>query len=82
MKQVGIADFKAHLSQYLRAAREGEPILVTDRGTPVACLGPPQQNGLRVRPAKGSLRGFKTLPPPNDIDYDIVEELLQDRARR
>ncbi|TAN24213.1 MAG: type II toxin-antitoxin system prevent-host-death family antitoxin [Acidobacteria bacterium] len=81
MKQVGIADFKAHLSQYLREAREGEAITVTDRGTPVARLGPAQANGIRIRSGKGDLRGLP-LPPPNDVDFDVVEMLLQDRGRR
>ena len=40
MKQVGFADLKAHLSGHLRAVRKGEPLLVMDRGTPVARLLP------------------------------------------
>ncbi|MGH9466808.1 MAG: type II toxin-antitoxin system Phd/YefM family antitoxin [Terriglobales bacterium] len=82
MKRVGIAQFKAHLSRYLREAKSGELIHITDRGTPVARLGPEAQNGLHTRPAKESLRNFRTLPPPNDLGYDVVEDLLRDRQRR
>lgn len=81
MKQVGIADFKAHLSRYLREARDGGAIVVTDRGTPVARLGPPDRNGLRVPPGKGSLRGIPR-PPCASVGYDVVEELVRDRERR
>lgn len=37
--QVGIRDFRHHLSEYLRRAAAGETIEITDRGTPVARLG-------------------------------------------
>lgn len=77
MKQVGIADFKAHLSRFLREAHGGETIAVTDRGTPVARLGPPQKNGLRVRPARGSLKDLKPLPPLDLGGIDVVDILLE-----
>ena len=35
---VGVREFKAKLSDYLRRAAEGEDIVVTDRGHPVARL--------------------------------------------
>jgi prevent-host-death family protein len=38
---VGIRELKAHLSRYVQAAREGQQIVVTDRGVPVAMLTPP-----------------------------------------
>jgi len=36
--QVGIRELKAHLSEYITKARNGEPIVVTDRGRPVVRL--------------------------------------------
>jgi len=36
--KVGIRELKAHLSEYVRKAAEGEQILVTHRGRPVARL--------------------------------------------
>lgn len=38
---VAIREFKASLSAYVRRAAAGELITVTDRGRPVAVLGPP-----------------------------------------
>ncbi|WP_168582936.1 type II toxin-antitoxin system Phd/YefM family antitoxin [Gephyromycinifex aptenodytis] len=39
-KKVGVRDFKAHLSAYVERAANGEPIVITDRGRPVAMLTP------------------------------------------
>jgi prevent-host-death family protein len=35
---VAVSDFRAHLSEWLERAREGEEVVVTDRGVPVARL--------------------------------------------
>lgn len=40
MKSVGIREFKARLSEYLRSVKEGEALLITDRGRPVARVLP------------------------------------------
>ena len=41
MRTVGIKTLKNELSRYIRAAAEGERVLVTDRGKVVAEIGPP-----------------------------------------
>jgi prevent-host-death family protein len=41
--RVGVRQLKANLSSYLRQAAGGEQIEVTDRGHPVATIGPPVQ---------------------------------------
>jgi prevent-host-death family protein len=41
MKTVGVRELKNRLSEYLRQARSGESVLVTDRGQVVAELTPP-----------------------------------------
>jgi len=43
MGEVGIKVLKDHLSEYLRRAQEGERIVVTDRGAPVAVLAPVEE---------------------------------------
>ena len=42
MKAVGIKQLKSRLSEYVRLARAGETILVSDRDEVVAELGPPR----------------------------------------
>lgn len=45
MKTVGVRELKDRLSEYLRLVREGEEILVTDRGRVVAELRHPGPRG-------------------------------------
>ena len=40
MKIVGLRELKARLSEYVNRCREGEHIIITDRGTEVAELVP------------------------------------------
>jgi prevent-host-death family protein len=83
MKSVGIAELKARLSQYLRQVRRGHPLTVLDRATPIARIVPVSEGegDLVIRepepgtPAPGKLR----LPPPLDLDVDVVELLLEER---
>lgn len=42
MRAVGLKALKNRLSEYVRLAREGETILVTDRDRVVAEIGPPR----------------------------------------
>jgi hypothetical protein len=45
MRQVGIRELKDHLSEYIRHVREGEVVVVTDRGEAVAELRMPSVGG-------------------------------------
>ena len=47
---VGIRDLKAHLSEYIERARNGEPVVVTDRGKPVVRL-----EAIKLRPGHEKL---------------------------
>ncbi len=81
MVQVGIAELKAHLSQYLREAKQGDVVEVLDRGVPVARIVPAHLSAEAleiVHPAQGKLSDLKP-PPPSNYDFDVVEELLKDR---
>ncbi len=44
MQRVGSREFKNRLGRYLRAVRNGQTLLVTDRGKPVAKVCPPEQD--------------------------------------
>lgn len=82
MKQVGIAELKSHLSQYLRAVRGGQTIAVLDRDTPVAQIVPiRQRTALKIRrPPPGTPAPNRVpLPKPLKPGIDIVDLLLEER---
>lgn len=92
MKSVGIKLLKARLSEYVRLARAGEVILVSDRDEVVAELGPPRhqlaepgsiESRLERLAASGALtrsaearRGWRWSPPHLDLGADTVDRLL------
>jgi prevent-host-death family protein len=82
MRQVRIAELKAHLSQYLRAVRGGQTIAVLDRETPVAQIVPLREKAtLKVRrPPPGTPPLNRVaLPKPLRIRIDIVDLLMEER---
>ena len=82
MKQVRIADLKARLSEYLRAVRRGDTIVVLDRDTPVARIVPVRERSrLRTRkPAPGTPPPNRVpLPRPLKLEMDVVRLLLEER---
>jgi antitoxin (DNA-binding transcriptional repressor) of toxin-antitoxin stability system len=72
MKTVGVRELKNRLSEYIRRARAGEAVLVTDRGQIVAELGPPGEAGsdrqLPVGLSALARRGLLTVGAPGDED--------------
>lgn len=70
MKQVGIRELKNRLSHYVRRAKAGDEIQVTDRGEPVAELVPPRRARGRVDMQEWlkdlARRGLATLPSTHD----------------
>lgn len=82
MSGVGIAELKARLSHHLRAVRNGHAVTVMDRDRPVAKIVPyEREEALRVRkpaPDAPALQDIP-LPPPLDLDVDIVDLLLEER---
>jgi prevent-host-death family protein len=80
-RRVGVAELKARLSMYLKAARRGESVTVYDRDTPVARLVPydsREQETMRVRKATKALRDVK-LPAPLGRDIDSLSALSDER---
>jgi prevent-host-death family protein len=70
MREVGVRELKNRLSHYVRQARAGQEIAVTDRGERVAELVPPQRRrggrGLRQWLDDLARRGLATPGGPND----------------
>ena len=92
-QRVSIGRLKARLSQYLRQVRSGTPVVVTDRGEPVARLvglegeaalrGRSDQLvrlGLARRPQRPLQEGFLDLPRPSDLEGRSLEAVLEERG--
>lgn len=94
MEKVAVAVLKAHLSRYLKAVQAGEQIIVTDRGKPVALLGPVRVDaggnqtriaeliraGLARPPLQGLPEDFWELPRPDDPRGRSLAALIEERA--
>ncbi|MGH2556838.1 MAG: type II toxin-antitoxin system Phd/YefM family antitoxin [Actinomycetota bacterium] len=88
-KRVGVRELRQNLSRYLRRVARGERLEVTERGRPVAVLGPIPEasttlgrlvaNG-RARPPAGDVL---ELPPPRAAvstkGTDALDELRAER---
>jgi len=79
-KTVKVAELKARLSEYLRAARRGHPVTVCERDTPVARLVPYVRSGdpMTVRQPIRELHEV-ILPPPLGRRVDSLAALLEER---
>lgn len=91
MDRIGVRELRQNASKYLERVKRGESIEVTDRGVPVAVLGPvPVVKKTRVEelieqglmtPGVGDLREILDRPvPPMNPDYDgpSVSEILDE----
>lgn len=89
MKRVGIRELRQRASDYVRLAEHGERIEITDRGRPVAILGPVPAGSHRERLiAQGRLRVGggdplrvgPALEPSAGVPLpsDILDELRRD----
>jgi len=91
--RVSVGTLKAKLSEYLSRARAGESVVVTDRGRPVARLGPlggeAALEGREAELARAGLirRPTGSLDPnwlagerPHDPEGRSLEMVLEERA--
>lgn len=78
-----LAELKARLSEYLRRVRQGHPLTVFDRETPIARLVPYAADAAAVsirRPAPEAGKPYHVrLPPRLKTGVDVVELLMQER---
>lgn len=97
MDSIGVRELRQNASKYLERVKRGESIEVTERGVPIAVLGPVPvdkksryqqmvEQGL-ITPAQGDLSPWlaEHLPRPVDPDYDgpsMVEILHEQREDR
>jgi prevent-host-death family protein len=93
MTRVGVARLKAELSRYLDAAKQGQEILITERGRPVARLvalsGPHRAESRRQRLSRagllalgsGKLRPALRRPPKGPpLGTTVLRALLDERS--
>ncbi len=66
MSTVGIKELKNRLTQYLRQTKQGEEVIVTERGRPIAVIQPIQSvekpASTEAKLGKLAANGFITLP--------------------
>jgi prevent-host-death family protein len=95
VKKVSITEAKSRLSALIDSLESGSPILIVDRGRPVARLGPVTLGGegsedgrrlrllreglVRVRRAPPSRRLFSDEPPRARPGASAVDALLEER---
>lgn len=79
MIQVGIFEAKANLGQLAQSAAEGEVVVLTKRGKPLAEIRAPQGEVAEVdsRSAIEALRKFRRANPAGD--FDIAELVAEGR---
>lgn len=93
MRTTSISDLKARLSAYLDLVRQGDQVLVTDRGRVIARLAPvpgaqsddSRRDALvrsgRIRPATARLpKRFWSEPRPRDATGRSLATVLDERA--
>jgi prevent-host-death family protein len=85
--EVGIAELKGKLSEYLRAVRNGVEVVIKDRETPIARLVPYKKSRRRLQtiPPTMSLKEMDRLPffrPKGLKPGDLDEALREDRKDR
>jgi prevent-host-death family protein len=90
MESIGVRELRQNASRYLERVKKGESIEVTERGVPIAVLGPipAEEQTLydrlvaegRLIPAEGNLMEWlKDNPPvpyPEDYDGPTATEIL------
>jgi len=69
---VGIRELKNRLTYYLRLTKQGEEVVVTERGRPIAVIQPIQSAeqavSLETRLARLAARGLVTLPSRKPLE--------------
>ena len=82
---VAVTELRAHLGQWIDAARDGNDVVITDRGTPVArivaldstpVIDRLTAQGIISRPTRASrpIAGGRSRPKPKRPVADIVSE--------
>ena len=71
MRRVAISELKARLSEYLKAVRAGEEVIVTDRGLPVARIAPVSGTEEKSSRLRMLVRTGQARPPEAEDGIDM-----------
>jgi prevent-host-death family protein len=95
MDQIGVRELRQNASVYLARVKDGESIEITERGVPIAVLGPPTKMSVidrliaegKATPARGSLvEWLRDNPPgdplPGDVTLSDVLQQMRDEEYR
>ncbi len=80
MAEISAYEAKTHLSQLLERARQGERIVITRHGTPVAELGPP--GAVQQADASSLYEAFALLRARTTLGPDLTLKKLVEEGRR
>lgn len=88
---IGIREAKAKLSKLIQDVQKGREIIITDRGIPVAYLGPIKKDKLSLKQRLSELekagiiepqKKSKKLPPPLNLPDQKAQAILQEDRNR
>ncbi|MBS3987272.1 MAG: type II toxin-antitoxin system prevent-host-death family antitoxin [Erysipelothrix sp.] len=89
---IGIREAKANLSKLIQDVQGGREIIITDRGAPVAYLGPVKKDKLSLKQRLSELekagiieppkKKIKNLPPPLHLPDQKAQVILQEDRDR
>jgi len=89
--RVGIREAKINLSKYLKFVKNGNEVILTDRGRPVGKIVPVEKDELSLAERikrledRGVLERKKEnykIPPPLPVDGSIGQQILQEDRNR
>jgi prevent-host-death family protein len=81
MKRAQVSELKARLSEYLAGVRAGGEVVVYDRVTPIARVGPydaPVEDDLEIVPPSAPPSSLKDLKPARLRRKIDVDRILRD----
>ena len=79
MKEISIRELHLETGPWVRAAHKGTPVVIKDRGRPVATLVPfAPEHGATPFAERILVKGFAELPPTKG---DCTESISDDRNR-
>ncbi len=79
MAEVGLFEAKTHLSELVRQVKVGESFLITQRGEPVAELGPiRRREGHEPRNIAAAIRRIQTMQKIETVSHEEIRSWIEE----